>query len=55
MEKSNDSANGFISFSRDFLKETVTVSFTKDDTTENKVYDLKDIQILTKDKNEKNR
>ena len=41
--------------SRDFLKETVTVTFTKDDTTENKVYDLKDIQILTKDKNEKNR
>ena len=36
---------------RDFLKETVTVTFTKDDTTEVKVYDLKDIQI--KDKNEK--
>lgn len=38
---------------RDFLKETVTVTFTKDDTTEVKIYDLKDIQI--KDKNEKNR
>ncbi len=29
---------------RDFLKETVTVTFTKDDTTEIKIYDLKDIQ-----------
>ena len=38
---------------RDFLKETVTVTFTKDDTTEAKIYDLKDIKI--KDKNEKNR
>lgn len=36
--------------SRDFLKETVTVTFTKDDTTEVKVYDLKDIQNTTKDK-----
>lgn len=39
--------------SRDFLKETVTVTFTKDDSTEVKIYDLKDIQL--KDKNEKNR
>ncbi len=39
--------------SRDFLKETVTVTFTKDDITEIKVYDLKDIHL--KDKNEKNR
>ena len=29
---------------RDFLQETVTVTFTKDDTTEIKIYDLKDIQ-----------
>lgn len=36
---------------RDFLKETVTVTFTKDETTEVKIYDLKDIQI--KDRNEK--
>lgn len=36
--------------SRDFLKETVTVTFTKDDSTEVKVYDLKDIQN-SKDKN----
>lgn len=36
--------------SRDFLKETVSVSFTKDDTTEVKVYELKDIQP-SKDKN----
>ena len=28
----------------DFLRETVTVSFTKDDTTEIKTYELKDIQ-----------
>ncbi|MBQ8615600.1 MAG: hypothetical protein IJ415_03435 [Clostridia bacterium] len=35
---------------RDFLKETVTVTFTKDDSTEVKVYDLKDIQF-SKDKN----
>ena len=35
--------------SRDFLKEKISVSFTKDDTTEIKVYDLKDIQI-SKDK-----
>ncbi len=41
--------------SRDFLKETVTVTFTKDETTETKIYDLKDIQFNTKDKNEKNR
>lgn len=40
---------------RDFLKETVTVTFTKDETTETKIYDLKDIQFNTKDKNEKNR
>ena len=37
--------------SRDFLKETVTVTFTKDETTETKIYDLKDIQINSKDKN----
>ena len=36
--------------SRDFLKETVSVTFTKDDSTEVKVYNLKDIQNL-KDKN----
>lgn len=30
--------------SRDFLRETVTVTFTKDETTEVKTYDLKDIQ-----------
>lgn len=36
--------------SRDFLKETVTVTFTKDDTTEIKTYDLKDIQFGNKDK-----
>ncbi|MBR6779113.1 MAG: stage 0 sporulation protein [Clostridia bacterium] len=36
--------------SSDFLKETVTVNFTKDDTTEVKVYDLKDISFKTKDK-----
>lgn len=36
--------------SRDFLKEQVSVSFTKDDSTEIKIYDLKDIQINTKDK-----
>ena len=35
---------------RDFLKETVTVTFTKDDTTEVKIYDLKYIQLITKDK-----
>ncbi len=35
---------------RDFLKETVTVTFTKDDTTEVKTYDLKDIQLPSKDK-----
>lgn len=39
--------------SRDFLKETVTVTFTKDETTETKVYELKDIQFNTKEKNEK--
>ena len=35
---------------RDFLKETVSVTFTKDESTEVKVYDLKDIQINIKDK-----
>ena len=35
--------------SRDFLKETVTVTFTKDDTTEVKVYNLSDLHI-SKDK-----
>jgi len=40
---------------RDFLKETVTVTFTKDDSTEVKIFDLKDIQLNSKDKNEKNR
>ncbi len=35
---------------RDFLKETVTVTFTKDDTNEFKIYDLKDIQLISKDK-----
>ena len=29
----------------DFLKETVTVNFMKDDNTEQKVYDLADIKI----------
>ena len=29
---------------RDFLRETVTVTFTKDESTEIKIYDLKDIQ-----------
>jgi len=38
-----------IVISRDFLKETVNVSFEKDETTEVKTYDLKDIQI-SKDK-----
>lgn len=41
--------NGTVS-SRDFLKEQITVTFTKGDTTEVKVYDLKDIQTNTKDK-----
>lgn len=36
---------------RDFLKETVTVTFTKDESTEIKIYDLKDIQFNSKDKN----
>lgn len=36
--------------SRDFLRETVNVSFTKDETTEIKTFDLKDIEINTKDK-----
>ena len=36
--------------SRDFLKETVSVTFTKDESTEVKVYDLKDIQFSSKDK-----
>ena len=40
---------------RDFLKETVTVTFTKDESTEVKIYELKDIQFNSKDKNEKNR
>ena len=40
---------------RDFLKETVTVTFNKDDSTEIKIFDLKDIQLNSKDKNEKNR
>ena len=31
--------------SRDFLKETVTVTFTKDDTTEIKVYNLNDLNL----------
>ena len=35
---------------RDFLKETINVTFTKDETTEVKTYDLKDITIPTKDK-----
>ena len=37
--------------STNFLRETVSVTFTKDDTTEIKQFDLKDIQINTKDKN----
>ena len=36
----------------DFLKETVTVTFTKDETTETKIYELKDIQFGFKDKSE---
>ncbi len=36
--------------SRDFLKETVTIAFTKDENTEVKVFELKDIQITSKDK-----
>ena len=41
---------------RDFLKETVSVSFSKDDTTEVKVYAVTDIKSQTKEKNnEKNR
>ncbi len=39
--------------SNDFLREKVTVSFTKDEATEVKTYDLADIH--KKDKNEKNR
>ena len=35
---------------RDFLKDLVTVTFTKDDSTEIKTYDLKDITITPKDK-----
>lgn len=35
---------------RDFLKETVTVTFTKDETTEVKTFDLKNIQFGSKDK-----
>lgn len=41
--------------SRDFLKETVSVSFTKDDTTEIKVYNLQDLQSKDKKQDEKNR
>lgn len=37
--------------SRDFLKETVTVTFTKDETTEIKIYNLNDIQFSNKEKN----
>ena len=40
---------------RDFLRETVSVTFTKDESSETKIYDLKDIQIPTKDNHEKNR
>ena len=40
---------------RGFLKETVTVTFTKDESTEVKIYELKDIQFNSKDKHEKNR
>lgn len=36
----------------DFLKEKVTVTFTKDETTETKIYELTEIQFGTKDKNE---
>jgi len=35
---------------RDFLKETVTVTFTKDETTETKTYNLTDIEFNSKDK-----
>ena len=63
MQKKMPKENSFVSTpdgkgvvsSRDFLKETVTVTFTKDESTETKVYDLKDIQFNTKDKNEKNK
>jgi len=41
--------NGIVS-STDFLKETVTVSFTKDDATETKVYSLDDIKFNSRDK-----
>ena len=42
--------------SRDFLKETVTVSFTKDDTTEIKIFNLSDLQTAkNKSEHEKNR
>ena len=34
--------------SRDFLKETVTVSFSKDDSTEVKVYNLSDLSLSDK-------
>lgn len=38
--------------STDFLRETVTVTFTKDDTTEVKTFDLTEIKFGAKDKNE---
>lgn len=57
MQKKMPKENSYVStpdgkgvvVARDFLKETVNVSFTKDETTEIKTYDLKDIQIA-KDK-----
>lgn len=39
--------------SRDMLKEQITVSYTKDDTTEIKTYSLNDLKVNTKDKQEK--
>lgn len=52
MQKKMPKENSFVSTpdgkgvvtARDFLRETVTVTFTKDETTEVKTYDLKDIQ-----------
>ena len=39
----------------DFLKEKVTVTFTKDESTEVKIYDLADVKFGAKDKNEQDR
>lgn len=37
----------------DFLREKVSVSFTKDDSTEIKIYDLSEIEKISKEKNHK--